>query len=228
MGDGSRYAVELLRRWTGQQPDQTAKNPQQALAAWQQWFRQTYPDRPDPSLPVDSQQNKWTFDELLAFLTSGEGTRGNAVRGRDVFRKAKCIDCHRYGTEGEGIGPDLTTVSRRFHRKQLLESVLFPSQVISDQYASKTVVTVDGKTYTGIVGSAGENAIVVLQSNGKKQVIDKEQIDEIVPSKKSTMPEGLFNSLSLEEIADLFAYLSQPPDGRTAAAPSPSAGQPGS
>ena len=36
-------------------------------------------------------------------------------------------------------------------------------------------------------------------------------IDQIVPSKKSAMPEGLLNPLSLEEIAALFAYLSEPP-----------------
>jgi len=218
-GKASRYAPQLLAKWTGQHPAAENADPKKALAAWQQWFRKTYPNQPDPSLPKATQQNKWTFDELLAFLGSGEGRRGNAVRGRDVFTKAKCVDCHRYGNLGEGIGPDLTTVSHRFHRKQLLESVLYPSQVISDQYASKTVVTTDGKTYTGIVGSAGENAIVILQSDGKKQVLPKEQVDEIAPSKKSTMPEGLFNPLSLKEIADLFTYLNQPPDGRTAAAP---------
>jgi len=218
-------AVQLLRMWTGQRPDASAADTAQALAAWQAWFRQEYPNQPDPVLPSESEENKWTYDELLAYLSSSEAAHGNVVRGQDVFRRAKCFDCHRYGSEGEGIGPDLTTVSRRFHIKQILESVLFPSQVISDQYASKTVVTVDGKTYTGIVGSAGEDAIVVLQSDGKKEVIEEDDIDEIVPSKKSTMPEGLFNTLSMEEIADLFAFISQPPNGRTAAVPASSAGR---
>lgn len=87
--------------------------------------------------------------------------------------------------------------------------MIFPSQVISDQFAAKTVVTTDGKSYTGLVGPTGDG-VVVLQPNADKVAVAKAEIEEIVPSKKSAMPEGLFNTLSLEEIADLFAYLGRP------------------
>jgi hypothetical protein len=50
----------------------------------------------------------------------------------------------------------------------------------------------------------------VLQANGEKANVAKSEIDMIVPSKKSAMPDGLFNNLTLEEIADLFAYLGKP------------------
>ena len=55
------------------------------------------------------------------------------------------------------------------------------------------------------------DGVVVLQANGEKANVAKANIDEIVPSKKSAMPEGLFNTLTEAEIADLFAYLAQPP-----------------
>ena len=89
--------------------------------------------------------------------------------------------------------------------------ILHPSLVISDQYASKTVATKDGLTFTGIVDPSREDALVVLQASGQKQVIPRDQIEEIAPSNKSAMPEGLFDELSLEEIADLLAYLGRPP-----------------
>ena len=127
-----------------------------------------------------------------------------------IFEKSQCIKCHRYGNRGEGIGPDLSTVSNRFQRKEILESVIFPSQVISDQFAAKTVVTHDGKTYTGLVGPTADG-VVVLQANTEKVNVAKADIDEIVPSKKSAMPEGLFNTLTLAEIADLFAYMAKAP-----------------
>lgn len=208
--DGSQHAVALLEKWTGQtfEVDGDAKA---ALAEWQNWFRENFPNEPDPSLPKVSQDSRWTFDELLKFLDTPEGSRGSPQRGAEVFVKAECIKCHRFGDRGEGIGPDLTTVAQRFQKKEILESVLFPSQVISDQYASKTVVTLDGRTFTGIVGESGPTQIIVLQSNGEKQVIDKDNIDEMVPHAKSSMPEGLFNELTLDEIADLFAYLMQAP-----------------
>src|SRR4029079_13112522 len=135
--------------------------------------------------------------------------QGGIDRGAAVFEKALCVKCHRYGTRGEGIGPDLTNVSSRFQRKEILESVLFPSQVISDQFAAKTVLTTDGKTYSGLVGPSGDG-IVVLQATAERVTIANSDIDMIVPSKKSAMPEGLFATLTLDEIADLFAYLGKP------------------
>ncbi|MBX3415296.1 MAG: HEAT repeat domain-containing protein [Pirellulales bacterium] len=214
--NGSNHAVGLLKKWTGQDLTTDEQSWDVALAEWQKWFASSYPNEPPAELPQVAHGSKWTFDELRDFLQSAEGGAGNAQRGGQIFAKAQCIKCHRYGSQGEGIGPDLTTVSQRFQQKEILESVIFPSQVISDQYASKSVVTSDGLTYTGIVGDAGTDAVVVLQSTGEKRVIPKADIDEIVPHAKSAMPEGLFNELALEEIADLFAYLKQPPVQRSA------------
>ncbi len=147
---------------------------------------------------------------MLDFLSSEESAAGQVDRGSVVFEKAQCAKCHRYGTRGEGIGPDLSNVSSRFQRKEILESVIFPSQVISDQFAAKTVLTNDGRSYTGIVGPTGDG-VVVLQANAEKVNVAKAEIEEIVPSRKSAMPEGLFNELTLAEIADLFAYLGKAP-----------------
>ena len=71
------------------------------------------------------------------------------------------------------------------------------------------MLTTDGKTYTGLVGPTSDG-VVVLQANAEKVNVAKDDIDMIVPSKKSAMPEGLFNTLTLEEIADLFAYMARP------------------
>jgi putative heme-binding domain-containing protein len=128
-----------------------------------------------------------------------------------VFEKAQCIKCHRHGGRGEAAGPDLTTAGQRFQRREILESVLYPSHVISDQYSSRTIITTDGRTLTGIVAPAAQDTTVVLQATGVKATIRNSDIEQNVPSKQSAMPEGLFNNLSLEEIADLLAFLSRPP-----------------
>lgn len=80
-----------------------------------------------------------------------------------------------------------------------------PSHDISDQYASR-VVLAGGKTYAGLVAEHG-STVTVLLSTGKKVELSKDDIDEIKPSNISAMPTGLLNPLSLEEVADLFAYL---------------------
>jgi putative heme-binding domain-containing protein len=182
-----------------------------ALPQWQDWFAKQYPTMPPAVLPVEPEGNKWSFAELVNFLGTPAGAAGDAARGSAVFEKAQCVKCHRYGARGEGVGPDLTTVSQRFQKREIVESVISPSQVISDQYASKTVVTDAGQTYTGILSDSGADAIVVLQASGEKVKVGRSEIVETSPSQKSAMPEGLFNALTLEEIADLFAYLSSPP-----------------
>jgi putative heme-binding domain-containing protein len=204
---GAAKAVALLEHWTGQKLTMPEEKGEAALAAWQTWFREQYPDQPDPALPIESEESKWSLDELVKYLNSADGKQGRASYGELVFEKAQCIKCHRFGTRGEAIGPDLTTISRRFQKKEVVQSVLFPSHVISDQFASRSIVTKDGLTYTGLVGAQGENAIVVLDSTGKKTVIERDNIEQVEPHKKSAMPDGLFNTLTLEEIGDLFAYL---------------------
>jgi putative heme-binding domain-containing protein len=92
----------------------------------------------------------------------------------------------------------------------MLESVYFPSQVISDQYASKTITTIDGRSFTGLLTTAATGDLVVVQSNGQKKTIGSDEVDEIAPSKVSAMPEGLLDALTQEEIVDLFAFLANP------------------
>jgi putative heme-binding domain-containing protein len=207
---GGPLAIALLEKWTGKKLTEPGAKLDVALAAWQKWFTETYPDQPEAKLPEESAANRWTFDELQSFLSSKEAAKGSAVRGADVFAKAKCAKCHKFGDRGETIGPDLTTVSQRFQKKEILESILFPSQVISDQYASKSVQRNDGRVAWGIVAQQADGSVSVLQSDGTRVYVSKSEIDSISPIKKSVMPEGLLNPLSLEEISDLFAYLSRP------------------
>jgi putative heme-binding domain-containing protein len=207
---GGRLAIALLEKWSGKKLTEPGTKLDAALAAWQKWFAETYPDVPEAKLPEESAANRWTFDELQSFLSSNEAAKGSGSRGAAVFVKAQCAKCHRFGDRGEGVGPDLTTVSQRFQKKEILESILFPSQVISDQYASKSVQRIDGRVVWGIVAPQADGSVSVLQSDGTKVLVSKDDIDSISPIKKSVMPEGLFNPLSLEEIADLFAYLSRP------------------
>ena len=208
-GNGGGLAVALLEKWTGKHLGSPDAKWDVALAAWQSWFAETYPDQPEAKLPQDSAANRWTYDELLSLLDSPAAAKGSARRGAAVFVQAQCAKCHRFGERGEGVGPDLTTVSRRFQKKEILESILYPSQVISDQYASKSVLRTDGRIVWGIVAKQADGSVSVLQSDATKVVIPRDAIDTITPLKKSTMPEGLLNALTLEEISDLFAYLDQ-------------------
>lgn len=209
--DGAKLAIAVLEKWADQKLGKPKAKWQSTLAAWQNWFREQYPDSPPAVPPLESENAPWSYDELLGYLTGAEGTKGDPQKGALAFQKAQCLKCHRFGQQGEGAGPDLTTVSQRFHKKEILGSVLFPSHVISDQYAAKIVTTNAGKTYTGVMTAKGNDEFTVLQSNGQKVTLKSEDIAETELSKVSAMPEGLFNQLTLEEVADLFAFLESTP-----------------
>jgi len=209
---GAADAMGLLQHWTGL-PDGTGSEGDPAkkvsLTQWQQWYAEQYPETPPAELPRNNGRDKWSYEELLAFLNSDAGRTGDWTRGRKIFRTAQCVRCHRCQSfqQGEGLGPDLTQVGKRFQKKEILESIVYPSHVISDQYASKVVV-VNGRTYTGMVIPRGKEGIKLLLSDGQQLKLSHEQIDDILPSQQSAMPSGLLNPLTIRQVADLFAFLS--------------------
>ena len=75
----------------------------------------------------------WTVDEAISAIEPFEAT-ASAEDGLQILADAACLACHRFNANGHGIGPDLTGVGRRFDRKSLLESILEPAKIVSDQY----------------------------------------------------------------------------------------------
>ena len=98
------------------------------------------------------------------------------------------MKCHKYGKDGEGVGPDLTTLSKRFKRADILESIVFPSKVISDQYRSTPIMTNKGVQLDGLAATQGDT-VTVLQSDGSKVTLRKDEIEQQFASLVSVMPE---------------------------------------
>jgi putative heme-binding domain-containing protein len=206
--DGAADAISLLEHWQGYAPNSDSPPWQTALEAWKRWFKDEYPDQPVPELLTSGTEGKWDEQALLKHLGRAEqDTLGSVTNGKAVFAKAQCASCHRFGGEGESMGPDLTGVGKRFLKREILDAMLYPSKVISDQYAAKIVSTSSGTTYTGIVAAGVGDELVILQSNGTKIRLPAVEVDEMERSGVSAMPEGLLDALTLEEITDLFAYL---------------------
>ena len=206
--NGASDAIRLLEHWTGRIFPSTTHVIEDQLAPWQEWYTQEFPDGLAAELPIDTGREKWSFEELLTYLEAGAGSTGDTHRGQEVFQAAQCVNCHRHQGKGESVGPDLTTVGRRFRRKEILESIVYPSHMISDQYASKLVV-VNGRAYAGLAIPRSQDGITLVLSDGTKREFDHEEIDDIRPSGQSVMPDGLMGTLSLQQVADLFSFLSE-------------------
>jgi putative heme-binding domain-containing protein len=153
---------------------------------------------------------EWKLDDLLPKVQAGLKGGRNFDRGRQLYSTVACAACHRFGNEGGSVGPDLTAVAGRFSLHDLLESIVEPSKVISDQYQAVNIRLKNGDTISGRVGNlngADVNVIEDMFEPGKMTNVKRAEIQSIEPSKVSPMPEGLLNSLQLDEIEDLVAYL---------------------
>jgi putative heme-binding domain-containing protein len=151
---------------------------------------------------------QYKIEDLLEKVSKVETGR-NFERGRDAYIAGQCIKCHRMGDEGGAVGPDLTAISSRFNRKDILESIIEPSKVLSDQYQNETFTTLSGKTIIGRVVDQTPKKIVVQTDplSANRVEIPMDDLEKRAPSQVSPMPANLIDVLTEEEILDLFAYM---------------------
>jgi putative heme-binding domain-containing protein len=153
----------------------------------------------------------WTVADVMAAAEAGlaPGTR-DYEQGKRAFAAARCIVCHRFGGDGGSTGPDLTQAGGRFQVKDVVEAIVEPSRVVSDQYRASVVQTVDGRVHTGrIVAESPSTITLVVDPEDATKVVElaRSDIDELGTSATSLMPAGLLDQLSEDEVLDLVAYV---------------------
>jgi putative heme-binding domain-containing protein len=155
-------------------------------------------------------------DELLAALLATPSDQvPKPAEGLPVFEKL-CASCHRFGEIGTDVGPDLTTLSSRFTKKDILESILWPSRIISDQYESFMIETTGGDIIIGAVVMEDDRRMVLRTAQNPERPVQvpKAQIKTQQKSTVSLMPEGLLTGLTHKEINALIAFLQASPSKR--------------
>jgi putative heme-binding domain-containing protein len=161
------------------------------------------PDAPYPGTGLTRQQ---IFDRLTAADYQG---KPSVEQGRILFQ-ALCSNCHLFGDLGQSVGPDLSTVGSRFGKRDLLESILFPSKTISDQYAMVVLTLDDGSTVSGLIALETVQAVFIrtaAQPGGRGVPILQERIKDRQDATVSMMPEGLVAGLKLEQIDNVVAFM---------------------
>lgn len=147
--------------------------------------------------------------------------RGHAVRGQRVFfdeSGVACIRCHAIAGVGGTVGPDLTLAGAQFSRAQLIESILFPSRAVREGYQQIIIETKDGEPISGALKADTADGVTLVDARGQTNLVPRAQITERRTSDLSLMPEGLHVGLSLDQFADLIAYMeSRKADPRTPA-----------
>lgn len=151
----------------------------------------------------------WTMADFEADLAKPMKGR-SFEKGRQAFVDAQCLACHRFGVEGGGVGPDLTAVSARFSRRDVLESIIDPSKVVSEQFQNTTLWLKSGEDHTGrLMSETGDQLVLVpnqLQPD-TKVTVKKSDLARRNFSKISPMPANLVDGLSKEDLLDMLAFI---------------------
>ena len=140
-------------------------------------------------------------EEWLAKLPA----QGDAAKGRGIFELA-CAQCHRVGTLGQEVGPNLTGQAHR-SVEDLVSNILDPNMAINPNYLSVSVETKDGELVTGILVAETPDAITLLQAQGIRTTLRRDQISRQESSGISLMPEGLEAAMQPADLRDLVAFL---------------------
>ena len=129
----------------------------------------------------------------------------NPEAGRTIFAKI-CATCHQAEGRGIDVGPNLATVTNR-SGEDLLVHILDPNREVAPNFVNYNVATLQGRVYSGIITEESANAIVVKRAEGATDVIPRDQIETIASTGISLMPEGLEKGLSVQDVADLIAFV---------------------
>ena len=131
----------------------------------------------------------------------------NAAAGRVIFDRS-CAKCHTLFGEGANIGPDLTGSGRQ-KLDYVLGNLIDPSAIIDPAYRLTTLLTVDGRLLSGFIVYQDDRS-VVLRTQQAQVRLEMRDVDELITSNKSMMPEGMLGSYSNSQVRDLVRYLASP------------------
>ena len=150
----------------------------------------------------------WTLDDLVNDLDRLAVGR-SLDRGEQLFT-VFCAACHQPRGTGGVIGPDLSESSARLGPAEMLEQVVEPAKSIEEQYVIWTIVLTDGRTIYGRVEDPDATTIRIVENpqvSNAASDIPRDRIESMKPSNLSTMPTGLLNTFTREQILDLLAYI---------------------
>ena len=123
--------------------------------------------------------------------------------------EARCATCHKLGSEGHALGPDLATV-KNAGKEKLLTNILDPNREVNPNYLSYLIETKGGESFSGIIVNESGNSVTLRMAGGTESVVARANLASMQSQGKSLMPEGLEEGLSQQDMADLLEFIVAP------------------
>jgi uncharacterized repeat protein (TIGR03806 family) len=136
---------------------------------------------------------------------------GDAARGRTLFAEAagvNCRTCHRIQGQGGEVGPDLSEIGKKYDRAKILENILMPSKEIDPKFQTHLVATKAGQVITGVIVERSPKAIALRDAQNNLIRLAAGDVDQMAAQQQSIMPDLLLRDMTVQQVADLTAFLS--------------------
>jgi putative heme-binding domain-containing protein len=167
--------------------------------------------RPVGSMRPPAPQPRGVDPDRQAVVERSQGAlalRGDSRKGA-VTATRLCLPCHYLLGQGQRIGPDLSGLSGR-PVEALLVDLIDPGRQVAPEYVVHEVTTKSGDPLVGLIASESANRLVMRYAGAPDHTIPRSEVREIRATGRSLMPDGLEEGLSLQDIADLLAFLRKP------------------
>lgn len=144
-------------------------------------------------------------EEVTAKFKPAIAAKGDATKGQAQYM-ARCMACHRAGTLGLQVGPDLITVKTK-GREALLTAILEPHKEVASQFIAYTFNIKDGQTMVGIITNDTASSVTIKMMGGMEKTLQRSEIKGSSSTGQSLMPEGLETGMSVNDMADLLSFI---------------------
>ncbi|HQX51023.1 MAG TPA: c-type cytochrome [Planctomycetaceae bacterium] len=148
------------------------------------------------------------IEQLIAarrnFLNAASG---DPAAGKELFKKS-CLICHQLAGEGKQVGPNLDAIGNR-GMDRLLEDVLAPNRNVDVAFRTTTVVTDEGKAYSGLLKELEGNRVSIIDSQAKETILQTDTIEERKAATTSPMPSNVSETFTETQLRDLMTFLLQ-------------------
>jgi putative heme-binding domain-containing protein len=134
-----------------------------------------------------------------------EPVTGDTAAGLLVYQKNGCASCHSIDGKGAILGPDLSDIGAKRAALYLRQSIMEPSADIPLDYRTVEVISITGKTSSGIHLNEDEYSIHMRNMKGDLLSFMKSELKEIQLPRESLMPD--YASLPKDDLENLVAYL---------------------
>ncbi len=139
------------------------------------------------------------------WLTKVVALTPESAAGGVVFEK-RCSACHRLQDVGRDVGPDLAALTDR-STAALVAAILDPNRAVEAKYLSYTLLTTSGQLQAGLLAEETGAGVTLATSEGTRVDVPRAEIESLVCSQRSLMPEGLEQDLTPQSLADLIAFV---------------------